>query len=95
MMYRSIVFLALIFSTVTLSGAFAPTKHHTFQQARLIQGAPSYKRRVLFMSDESKEKTSEGEKTAAAPSQPEGNYYDDEVRGVVLHREGLVVVGSD
>ena len=76
-MYRTIVFLSLILSTaITLSGAFAPAKQHAIQPARLIQGATSYKQRVLFMSDESKEKAAEGEKE----SEPKDTYYDDEVR---------------
>lgn len=60
--------------------AFAPASQRAFQPARLVNGSTSYKQRVLFMSEEKGKEGTEVEVAPEAPRQPQGTYYDDEVR---------------
>lgn len=77
-MCRTLLFLSLVLSALTFTAAFAPATQRTFQPARLIHGSASYKQRILYMSEEKKEESTEV--APKASDQPQGTFYDDEVR---------------
>lgn len=78
---RSLLLLsiAIISALVSVCVAFVPATQRAFQPARLVNGSASYKQRVLFMSEEQSK-----EVAPKKTQQPQGTFYDDEVRGAFL-----------
>ena len=89
--------IAIISALVSVCVGFAPATQLAFQPARLVNGSASYKQRILFMSEEKGKEGTEVEVASETPQQPQGTFYDDEVRGALfviglLHRSQLLAI---
>lgn len=83
------LFLSLLVATIlSVTEGFSPA---CYQQARVIPGATSYKRRVFGLSDKPDPPT---DSTAKSPViSADGTYYDDEVSVCIITRVVVTFYG--